>query len=275
MDDYDDSFDMALATMEIPTAPKVPRMEPSSNQMRSTATKPQTKATQQSVSQGETKPIEENPAGTTVTTGAKTPANPHCILVHPKQRGNPILKSIQNCPLEFRDDIIPDYVVGRTTCILYLSLKYHTLNPDYICQRLKELGKMYELRVLLVQVDTPEPQGAIKSLTRISLLADLTLMLAWNAEEAGKMIETYKLFEKRPPDWIMERVDSNPHQKLCAALTNIKPVNKTDAVTLLQNFGNLENLINASEDRLSQVIGLGPRKAKKLYKTLQEPFLAK
>lgn len=52
-------------------------------------------------------------------------------------------------------------------------------------------------------------------------------------------------------------------------------MNKTDAVTLLQNFGNLENLINASEDRLSQVIGLGPRKAKKLYKTLQEPFLAK
>lgn len=63
--------------------------------------------------------------------------------------------------------------------------------------------------------------------------------------------------------------------QLVSALTNIKPVNKTDAVTLLQNFGNLENLINASEDRLSQVIGLGPRKAKKLYKTLQEPFLAK
>lgn len=63
--------------------------------------------------------------------------------------------------------------------------------------------------------------------------------------------------------------------QLVAALTNIKPVNKTDAVTLLQNFGNLENLISASEDRLSQVIGLGPRKANKLYKTLQEPFLSK
>uniref|UniRef100_A0A1B0A0B4 DNA excision repair protein ERCC-1 n=1 Tax=Glossina pallidipes TaxID=7398 RepID=A0A1B0A0B4_GLOPL len=250
----DDSFDMALANLELPTAAKIPKKENS-----------------QLVGK------EDNPTIKTScsSTSKASVANPHCILVHPKQRGNPILKSILNAPLEFRDDIIPDYVVGRTTCILYLSLKYHNLNPDYICQRLKELGKQYELRVLLVQIDTPEPHNALKSLTRISLLADLTLMLAWNADEAGKMIETYKLFEKRPPDWIMERVESNPHQKLVTALSNIKPVNKTDAVTLLQNFGNLENLINASEDRLSQVIGLGPRKAKKLYKTLQEPFLAK
>ncbi|KAH8254923.1 hypothetical protein KR026_011145 [Drosophila bipectinata] len=216
------------------------------------------------------------PSTSSSTAAAAKPAsNPHSVLVHSKQRGNPILKSIQNVPLEYRDDIVPDYVVGRTSCVLYLSLKYHNLNPDYICQRLKTLGKMYDLRVLLVQVDTPEPHNALKSLTRISLLADLTMMLAWNHEEAGKIIETYKQFEKRPPDLIMERVESNPHQKLVTALTNIKPVNKTDAVTLLQTFGNLGNIITASEERLSQVIGLGPRKAKKLHKTLQEPFLSK
>ncbi|KNC28642.1 hypothetical protein FF38_04896 [Lucilia cuprina] len=263
-DEHEDSFELALATMDLPTAAKVPRtsFETTNGSAHTVSIKTNIKIQEDNVKKTEIK-------------AKNTAANPHCILVHPKQRGNPILKSIQNVPLEFRDDIIPDYVVGRTTCILYLSLKYHNLNPDYICQRLKELGKQYELRVLLVQVDTPEPHNALKSLTRISLLADLTLMLAWNAEEAGKIIETYKLFEKRGPDLIMERVESNPHQKLVAALTNIKPVNKTDAVTLLQNFGNLENLINASEDRLSQVIGLGPRKAKKLYTTLQEPFLGK
>lgn len=68
--------------------------------------------------------------------------------------GNPILKSITNVPWEFDDSIIPDYVVGTTAGILFLSLRYHTLNPDYIHNRLKELGKRFELRVLLVQVDT-------------------------------------------------------------------------------------------------------------------------
>ncbi|SPP74378.1 DNA excision repair protein ERCC-1 [Drosophila guanche] len=258
MDDFDDdSFDDVLGSMEMPTSPKKPKVQPSNNQAPAATTSTANSSTTASI------------------TVVKPASNPHSVLVHSKQRGNPILKSIQSVPLEYRDDIVPDYVVGRTTCILFLSLKYHNLNPDYICQRLKALGKMYELRVLLVQVDTPEPHNALKSLTRISLLADLTMMLAWNAEEAGKMIETYKQFEKRSPDLIMERVDSNPHQKLVAALTNIKPVNKTDAVTLLQTFGNLGNVITASEERLSQVMGLGPRKAKKLYKTLQEPFLSK
>lgn len=204
-EDHEDSFELAMATMDLPPAAKIARKSTETIKAATAQTSSSTSLTKVEV--------DDNVKKTGVI-AKSTVANPHCILVHPKQRGNPILKSIQNVPLEFRDDILPDYVVGRTTCILYLSLKYHNLNPDYICQRLKELGKLYELRVLLVQVDTPEPHNALKSLTRISLLADLTLMLAWNAEEAGKIIETYKLFEKRGPDLIMERVESNPHQKV-------------------------------------------------------------
>ena len=33
------------------------------------------------------------------------------------------------------------------------SLRYHQLHPEYIHQRLKQLGRSFELRVLLVQVD--------------------------------------------------------------------------------------------------------------------------
>jgi hypothetical protein len=87
---------------------------------------------------------EENPQ---TSKGSKT----HCLLVSPKQRGNPLLKSICNVPWEY-DDIVPDYQMGKTSCALFLSLRYHNLNPDYIHQRLKLLGKTYELRVLLVQV---------------------------------------------------------------------------------------------------------------------------
>lgn len=37
--------------------------------------------------------------------------------------GNPILKAINNIPYEFDDSIIPDYIVGPTACVLYLSLR--------------------------------------------------------------------------------------------------------------------------------------------------------
>lgn len=64
-----------------------------------------------------------------------------------------MLKLITSVPWEY-DEVVPDYEISRNICILFISVRYHNMNPDYINNRLKELGKKYELRVLLVQVPT-------------------------------------------------------------------------------------------------------------------------
>lgn len=193
------------------------------------------------------------------------------IVVSQRQRGNPLLQFVRNVPWEY-GEIVPDYVMGHSCCALFLSLRYHNLNPQYIHDRLKDLGKQYALRVLLVQVDIKDPYIPIKELTKICLLADLTLMLAWNAQEAGKIIETYKVFEHKPPDLIMEKQEGSSLAKVSDALTSIKSVNKTDATTLLSNFQTFENIFLASEEDLSLCPGIGPTKAKRLYRVLHEPF---
>ena len=43
-------------------------------------------------------------------------------------------------------------------------------------------------------------------------------MLAWSAEEAGRIIETYKIFENKPPDMIMEKQESGSYQKVLIKL---------------------------------------------------------
>jgi len=187
-------------------------------------------------------------------------------------KGNPLLKFITNVLWEY-SDIVPDYVMGKTTCALFLSIRYHQLNPDYIHERLKLLGNAYNLRVLLVQIDVGDPHHALKHLTRISILADMTIMLAWNAEDAGKIIETYKIYENKPPDNIMERNDTAPHQKLMNALTTVRSVNKTDATTLLTTFGTLTDIVKAQPNTLALCPGFGLHKAQKLYKVLHKPFL--
>ncbi|XP_015187186.1 PREDICTED: DNA excision repair protein ERCC-1 [Polistes dominula] len=196
----------------------------------------------------------------------------NALLVSPKQKGNPLLKFIINIPWEY-SDIVPDYVMGQTTCALFLSIRYHQLNPDYIHDRLKSLGNAYNLRVLLVQVDVADPHHALKHLTRICILADLTLMLAWNAEDAGKIIETYKIYENKPPDMIMDRSGTAPYQKLANAFTTIRSVNKTDATTLLSTFGTLKDIVNASTNTLTLCPGFSFLKAERLHKVLHEPFL--
>ncbi|XP_076631758.1 DNA excision repair protein Ercc1 [Colletes latitarsis] len=203
---------------------------------------------------------------------AKDSSKFNTLLVNPKQKGNPLLKSISNIPWEF-SEIVPDYVMGRTSCALFLSIRYHQLNPDYIHERLKTLGNMYNLRVLLVQVDVADPHHVLKHLTRICILADLTLMLAWSAEDAGKIIETYKVYENKPPDAIMDRSDTAPYQKMVSALTTIRSVNKTDATTLLSTFGTLSELLKTKPNTLALCSGIGLQKAERIYNTLHEPFL--
>lgn len=59
-----------------------------------------------------------------------------------------------------------------------------------------------------------DPHYSLRDLTRVCLLTDLTMMLAWSYEEAGKIIETYKIYEHKPPDLIMEKTDDDPHVKV-------------------------------------------------------------
>ncbi|XP_070579395.1 DNA excision repair protein ERCC-1-like [Ptychodera flava] len=194
------------------------------------------------------------------------------IVVNMRQRGNPILKHIRNVPWEF-GDILPDYVMGKTTCALFLSIRYHNLKPDYIHDRLKQLGQSYELRVLLVQVDVKDPHHAVKDLTKIAILADCTLILAWSPEEAGRYLETFKAYESKPPDMLKERVDSDYLSRAIDCLTTVKKVNKTDVVTLLSTFGSMEGIAKASKEELALCPGIGLQKAQRLCEIFHEPFL--
>ncbi|KAM6978467.1 DNA excision repair protein ERCC-1 [Tautogolabrus adspersus] len=207
-----------------------------------------------------------------LNSGPKHVGSGSSIIVSPRQRGNPILKFVRSVPWEF-GDVVPDYVLGLTTCALFLSLRYHNLNPNYVHDRLKQLGQTFTLRVLLVQVDVKDPHHALKELARICIMADCTLILAWSPEEAGRYLETYKSYEKKPADVLKEQVEKDYLSKVTDCLTTVKSINKTDAITLLSTFSSVEGIISASKEDLVLCPGLGPQKAKRLHDVLHKPFL--
>ncbi|XP_074515681.1 DNA excision repair protein ERCC-1 [Sebastes fasciatus] len=211
-------------------------------------------------------------ADPSLSLGPKPVGSGSSIIVSPRQRGNPILKFVRSVPWEF-GDVVPDYVLGLTTCALFLSLRYHNLNPNYIHDRLKQLGQTFTLRVLLVQVDVKDPHHTLKELARICIMADCTLILAWSSEEAGRYLETYKSYEKKPADVLKEQVEKNYLSKVTDCLTTVKSINKTDAITLLSTFSSVEGIINASKEDLVLCPGLGPQKARRLHDVLHKPFL--
>lgn len=181
------------------------------------------------------------------------------------------MKHVTSVAYEY-GDIVPDYQVGATSCVLYLSLRYHNLNPEYIQKRLDDMSNMYELRVLLVEVDVKDPHPSLKELALLCILTNFTLMVAWSPEEAGRYLETYKIYENKPPDAIMSRPEGDFQGRVADALTTVKGVNKTDATTLLTTFDSLAAIIQADEEKLLLCPGLGPLKAKRLNQLFDAPF---
>ncbi|VDB94879.1 unnamed protein product [Peniophora sp. CBMAI 1063] len=199
------------------------------------------------------------------------PGGGNNIIINPNQRLNPILEAIKNVGKEF-GEIPADFQVGRTTGVLFLSLRYHRLHPEYIHTRVEGIKNAYNLRILLLMCDISEHQDPIRELTKMCIINNITVIVTWSAEEAGSYLATYKRFEHRPPTMIKERIEKEPAAIMRAALTSISKVNKTDVETLRTTFGSFASIAKASADDLAQLPGFGPKKVARMKDAFDRPF---
>lgn len=195
----------------------------------------------------------------------------NAILVSHRQKGNPLLKYIRNVRWNFAD-IVCDYLLGQSSCALYLSLRYHLLHPDYLYFRIRELQKNYKLRVVLCHIDVEDVVKPLLEVTRTSMLHDCTLLCGWSLEECGRYLETIKVYENKSADLIQGQMDADYLSRLTHALTTVRHVNKTDVVTLGSTFGSLSGIMDASMEDLARCPGIGERKVRRLHDTFHEPF---
>ncbi|XP_066386796.1 DNA excision repair protein ERCC-1-like isoform X3 [Miscanthus floridulus] len=227
-------------------------------------------------------PTTTTPRPPQASPSASTPQSKNAILVSHRQRGNPLLKHIRNARWTFAE-VVPDYVLGQSSCALYLrlvecastrrhhfpacilldsamSIRYHLLHPDYLYYRIRELQKNFRLSVILCHVDVEDVIKPLHEITRTALLHDCTLLCGWSLEECGRYLETIKVYENKPADIIREHMDNDYLSRLTHALTSIRHVNKTDVVTLGSSFGSLSQIMNASMEELARCPGIGERK---------------
>ncbi|KAL4755136.1 hypothetical protein BDW72DRAFT_211339 [Aspergillus terricola var. indicus] len=198
-------------------------------------------------------------------------SGPSGILVSTRQKGNPILNHIKSQPWEYAD-IPADYVIGATTCALFLSLKYHRLHPEYIYSRIKLLAGKYLLRVLLIIVDIPNHEDPLKELSKTSIINNLTLVLCWSAPEAAYYLELFKACEHSQPTAIRTQQAQSYKDSLVEFVTAPRSINKSDAASLISTFGSLQNAINAQPEQISAVPGWGEKKVRAWCNAVREDF---
>ncbi|KAM0286786.1 hypothetical protein ACHAQH_000806 [Verticillium albo-atrum] len=196
------------------------------------------------------------------------------IQVSPRQRGNPVLASLRSLPWEY-SDIPADFVLGLTTCALFLSLKYHRLHPEYIYQRIRNLQGKYNLRIILAMVDIQNHEDSLRELSKTSLVSNVTVILCWSAAEAARYLELYKSYEHANFSAIRGQQSSSYAEKLVDFVTVPRSVNKADAIALVSTFGSLKDAINADAEQVGVIAGWGTIKVNKWIAAVDEPFRAK
>ncbi|KAF9887595.1 ssDNA endonuclease and repair protein rad10 [Aspergillus nanangensis] len=198
-------------------------------------------------------------------------SGPSAILVSTRQKGNPILEFIKLVPWEYAD-IPADYVVGATTCALFLSLKYHRLHPEYIYSRIRQVAGKYLLRVLLIMVDISNHEDSLKELSKTAIINNLTIVLCWSSPEAAHYLELFKSSEKSQPTAIRTQQAQTYKESLVEFVTTPRSINKSDAASLISTFGSLQNAVNAQPEQISSVPGWGEKKVRQWCNAVREDF---
>jgi DNA excision repair protein ERCC-1 len=202
------------------------------------------------------------------------PSSGSSIFVSPRQKGNPILTNLRSFAWEY-SDIPADYVLGLTTCALFLSLKYHRLHPEYIYNRIRSLQGKYNLRVLLTMVDIGNHEDSLKELSKTSLVNNVTVILCWSAAEAARYLELYKSYEHANAGAIRGVESKGYADKMVEFVTVPRSINKTDAVSLVSAFGSVRAAVNARPEEVAIVGGWGEKKVRRWCAVVDEPFRAR
>lgn len=196
---------------------------------------------------------------------------PASIIVSPRQKGNPVLEKIKSMPWEY-GDIPADYVLGLTICALFLSLKYHRLHPEYIYGRIKALQGKYNLRIILCMVDIQNHEDALKELSKTSVINNVTIILCWSAAEGARYLELFKTYENAAPTSIKQHQSTTYSDRMVDFVTTPRAINKTDAVSLVSQFGTIRTAVNAPHEEVSTIAGWGEKKVQQWCTSVREPF---
>ncbi|KAG0683353.1 ssDNA endonuclease and repair protein rad10 [Pichia californica] len=205
------------------------------------------------------------------------------IQVSKSQMGNPLLEYLNVYQMNSKIKDV-DYVVNSKCVVLFLSLRYHKLHPEYIYNKLKKVTYNLEdtLRVLLLYVDIEDFQDTVRELDKLCLFNKLTLILAWTNEQCATYLQNLKYVEKEASKQIIqgsrtkdEDVIANEGkylERVMNTVSSIKSVSQSDAKRLLIKYGSVRGIIEANADELPDIQGLGQLKVNRLLKTFNGSF---
>ncbi len=206
-----------------------------------------------------------------------------------RQKDNPLIRAIRrvktDCAPKLAELEYFDFVVNTQLRlpVLFLSMKYHASFREYIGHRIQHVSTVPSSStsgqppILLLLVDVPDPaavESHLEEITMPCVLHGMRLLLAWDNEEAARILEMLHVFgPDRASDIARGNIStagstsigSSLEQMLAQAKECIGTlqggVGQKDAVQLIAHMGTMKDLILSSKEQLQGISSIGAKKS--------------
>ena len=101
------------------------------------------------------------------------------------------------------------------TAAVFLSLKFHRLQPQYVHNRIKALQRAFRTFVLC-HCDVDDPVNPLAQVSKAAIDHHCTLLVAFSDLECARYLELLKAYENKPADSLQPRIEAE-HTARCAA----------------------------------------------------------
>ena len=179
---------------------------------------------------------------------------------------------------------VADYQVSDEVAIERKTAKdfVDSIVDKRLFKQARELSEEFKRPLLILEGDDLytgmiNPNAIRGSIASIAIDFGISIIPTRNAQDTAAMIKRIAVREQNGEKTpIQIRTDKKPvslwEQQLfiIESLPNIGPVN---AKNLLQHFGSVEKVINASESELQEVEGIGKKTAKNIRKVVESKYL--
>lgn len=174
------------------------------------------------------------------------------LVIAERQRKNPVVQHLREVTRVWAD-ILPDFLVGPSTGVVYISLHHHRLHhakeDSYLWNRLDQVWKHYKVTIVLCLIDISDSEKWLIDVTKLAFKYSAVLFPAWSTKEAAKVLQSFRIYSKKnAADFLSAKPITNATNTEIAAetLTTIPTVARVDAISLLSHFGNLRKVLLVS-----------------------------
>ncbi len=205
----------------------------------------------------------------------KTNSNPIKIIIDSREKNSKILFYLkkEGIDLDFKQLDCGDYILSDRVVVEYK--KGEDLLSSIIDGRLfAQLGSMtnaYQIPILLIEGFPSggiHPEAIAGALSSFMIDFGVSIIQTQSSEETAVILKRLAMREqknKKRPTLIRKAMRiSNPKENSVQVISSFPGINRTLASRMLETFGTIKGVVNSTEEELTEIEGVGPKKSKKI-----------